>query len=231
MKSDIPEFAELSREAKADHSRKVAHYKQELLQYEHRYCSSETKDDGFIVVPSVESGAAAETVPPVGANSGYTPVAAQNPAAMSTVDATMQPVDPAQTGGPAQIPLPIGTQPPATAPQKASPPSESSMAHFAKPPPPEAPMPPNDLVPYKDNLFGMDKARRDCRFEMIKIVREVRVSGPTCFPWHSTDDDLQVDAVAENPKVACDPDRAWQYLSPAVFRMLLPVCATILVLT
>ncbi|THV02562.1 hypothetical protein K435DRAFT_653134 [Dendrothele bispora CBS 962.96] len=69
-------------------------------------------------------------------------------------------------------------------------------------------MPPNELRPYKANIFGLDKARRDCRFEMIKIVREV-------------------DAVAEDPKVACDPDRTWQYLSPSIFRMLLPVRAVV----
>ncbi|KAJ6479052.1 hypothetical protein C8R45DRAFT_833116 [Mycena sanguinolenta] len=71
---------------------------------------------------------------------------------------------------------------------------------------PDAPMPPNNIVPYKGNLFGLDVARRDCRFEMIKIVREV-------------------DAVAGDPKIACDPSRTCQYLSPAVFRMLIPVCA------
>ncbi|KAJ7742676.1 hypothetical protein DFH07DRAFT_750169 [Mycena maculata] len=71
--------------------------------------------------------------------------------------------------------------------------------------PPEPPIPPNNLVPYKGSIFRLDKARRDCRFEMIKIVRE------------------ELDAVADNPKVACDLIRAWQYLSPAIFRMLLPV--------
>jgi hypothetical protein len=40
----------------------------------------------------------------------------------------------------------------------------------------EAPLPPNALTPYPDNIFGLDKARRDCRFEMIKIVKEVRNS-------------------------------------------------------
>ncbi|KAF7343734.1 hypothetical protein MSAN_01954000 [Mycena sanguinolenta] len=68
---------------------------------------------------------------------------------------------------------------------------------------PEGPIPPNNIVPYKGNQFGLDAARRDCRFEMIKIVREV-------------------DAVATDPRIACDPSRTWQYLSPAVFRMLLP---------
>ncbi|KAJ7093719.1 hypothetical protein C8R44DRAFT_989861 [Mycena epipterygia] len=69
--------------------------------------------------------------------------------------------------------------------------------------PVEAPLPPNTLTPYAANIFGLDKARRDCRFEMIKIVKEV-------------------DAVAKDPKVAIDPSRTWQYLSPAIFRLLLP---------
>ncbi|KAJ7700955.1 hypothetical protein B0H16DRAFT_1332585 [Mycena metata] len=72
--------------------------------------------------------------------------------------------------------------------------------------PVEVPLPPNALTPYPANIFGLDKARRDCRFEMIKIVKEV-------------------DAVAQDPKVAIDPSRTWQYLSPAIFRLLLPVCA------
>ncbi|KAJ7268391.1 hypothetical protein C8J57DRAFT_1509577 [Mycena rebaudengoi] len=72
----------------------------------------------------------------------------------------------------------------------------------------DAPIPPNNLVPYKGNQFGLDTARRDCRFEMIKIVREV-------------------DAVAFDPRVACDPSRTWQYLSPAVFRMLLPTVTNV----
>ncbi|KAF7344156.1 hypothetical protein MVEN_01705800 [Mycena venus] len=67
----------------------------------------------------------------------------------------------------------------------------------------EAPLPPNPLKPYPATIFGLDKARRDCRFEMIKIVKEV-------------------DAVAHDPKVAIDPSRTWQYLSPAIFRVLLP---------
>ncbi|KAJ7797131.1 hypothetical protein B0H13DRAFT_1674612 [Mycena leptocephala] len=70
----------------------------------------------------------------------------------------------------------------------------------------EAPLPPNVLTPYPANIFGLDKARRDCRFEMIKIVKEV-------------------DAVAHDPKVAIEPSRTWQYLSPAIFRLLLPVRA------
>ncbi|KAF7341631.1 hypothetical protein MSAN_02060600 [Mycena sanguinolenta] len=72
----------------------------------------------------------------------------------------------------------------------------------------EAPMPPNNIVPYKGSQFGLDAARRDCRFEMIKIVREV-------------------DAVAADPRVACDPSRTWQYLSPAVFHMLLPTVTNV----
>lgn len=37
----------------------------------------------------------------------------------------------------------------------------------------ESPMPPNALQAYTADLYGLDHAKRDCRFEMIKIVREV----------------------------------------------------------
>lgn len=69
----------------------------------------------------------------------------------------------------------------------------------------DQPLRPNNCIMYKPTLLGLDQARRDCRFEMIKIVQEV-------------------DAVTQNPKVAIDPNRIHNYLSPIVFRMLLPVC-------
>ena len=37
----------------------------------------------------------------------------------------------------------------------------------------DEPIPPNAVVPYKASVFRLDHAKRDCRFEMIKIVREV----------------------------------------------------------
>lgn len=37
----------------------------------------------------------------------------------------------------------------------------------------EEPLTPNLLEPYAADIFGLDKAKADCRFEMIKIVREV----------------------------------------------------------
>ena len=43
----------------------------------------------------------------------------------------------------------------------------------------EPPMPPNDLVPYDATRSGLDKARKDCRLEMIKVVQEV--SSSTAF--------------------------------------------------
>lgn len=68
----------------------------------------------------------------------------------------------------------------------------------------EEPLPANECKPYDPDDFGLDKAQRDCRFEMIKIVREVN-------------------DVTWNPKVATDPNRKWRYLSPAIFRLLVPV--------
>ncbi|MCJ1287569.1 hypothetical protein MMC26_006921 [Xylographa opegraphella] len=67
----------------------------------------------------------------------------------------------------------------------------------------EEPLPPNEVEPYPADSFGLDKAARDCRFEMIKIVREVN-------------------EVTADPKVATDPYRNWRYLSPHVFRLLVP---------
>ncbi|KAF2421478.1 hypothetical protein EJ08DRAFT_641341 [Tothia fuscella] len=68
----------------------------------------------------------------------------------------------------------------------------------------EEPLPPNAVVPYESDAFGLDVAQRDCRFEMIKIVREVN-------------------EVTYDPKVAIDPNRNWRFLSPNVFKMLCPV--------
>lgn len=68
----------------------------------------------------------------------------------------------------------------------------------------EEPLPPTKVDPYAADAFGLDHAARDCRMEMIKIVREVN-------------------EVTDNPKVATDPSRNWRYLSPHVFRLLLPV--------
>ena len=57
--------------------------------------------------------------------------------------------------------------------------------HLADGPAPEPPMPPfgaicdsdgnikdGSIAPYDASIFGLENARRDCRFEMIKIVRE-----------------------------------------------------------
>ena len=57
---------------------------------------------------------------------------------------------------------------------------------------------------YAPSIVGLSKARRDCRLEMMKIVHEV-------------------DAVTADPSIALQPDRDWVYLSPAIFRQLLPV--------
>ncbi|KAJ3545184.1 hypothetical protein NM208_g2634 [Fusarium decemcellulare] len=65
------------------------------------------------------------------------------------------------------------------------------------------PLPPNQLITYPASVYGLDQAQRDCRFEMIKIVREV-------------------DAVTEDPQVAVDPTRNNQFLSPIIFRQLIP---------
>jgi hypothetical protein len=37
----------------------------------------------------------------------------------------------------------------------------------------EAPLPCNSVEPYTPDVFGLEDAAKDCRFEMIKIVREV----------------------------------------------------------
>ncbi|KDQ06256.1 hypothetical protein BOTBODRAFT_121779 [Botryobasidium botryosum FD-172 SS1] len=123
--------------------------------------------------------------------------------APNAITETQAPATPATSTTAAQPASTLPTTPPATAPS--APKLVKKLVRPTKPAP-GCPLPPNDLAPYKPTIFGLDKARRDCRFEMIKIVKEV-------------------DAVADDPKIAIDPDRSFQYLSPATFRMLLPVSA------
>ncbi|KAF3008205.1 hypothetical protein E8E14_008744 [Neopestalotiopsis sp. 37M] len=68
------------------------------------------------------------------------------------------------------------------------------------------PAKPNQVKPYHKSLLGLEKARRECRLEMIKIVQET-------------------DEVAIDPQVATDPSRAHVFLSPVVFKMLVPSTA------
>ncbi|KJK61895.1 hypothetical protein P875_00086561 [Aspergillus parasiticus SU-1] len=75
---------------------------------------------------------------------------------------------------------------------------------------------------YAATLVGLEKARRDCRSQMIRIVKEV---SPVMIDT-VTDAKvltLQVDAVADDPKVAIDFNRVGIYLSPLLFRQLLPI--------
>ncbi|KAJ7132375.1 hypothetical protein C8R44DRAFT_773919 [Mycena epipterygia] len=72
----------------------------------------------------------------------------------------------------------------------------------------EPPISQSNLVQYSGSVWGLHKAMKDCRLEMAKIVREV-------------------DVVAENPTVACDPGRVCPYLGPTAFRMLLPTVKNI----
>lgn len=60
------------------------------------------------------------------------------------------------------------------------------------------------MKPYSVDDIGLVEARRSCRLEMIKIVREVG-------------------EVADNHKVATDPFRNWWNLSPHIFHLLLPI--------
>ncbi|GMG09627.1 unnamed protein product [Aspergillus oryzae] len=78
--------------------------------------------------------------------------------------------------------------------------------------------------PYPGTLVGLEKARRDCRSQMIRIVKEV---SPVLIDA-GTDAvvlTFQVDAVADDPSFATDFNRVGIYLSPLLFRQLLPVCS------
>ena len=61
------------------------------------------------------------------------------------------------------------------------------------------------VKPYPPTLMGLDKARRDCRTQMIAIVAEV-------------------DTITREPQLAVDAKRSSLYISPSSFRQLLPVC-------
>jgi len=94
--------------------------------------------------------------------------------------------------------------PPTTAVTSAS--SDASEKSYDLVTIPSKPFIPNVLhcEPYSPTTVGLNKARRDCRLEMIKIVHEV-------------------DLVTADPSIALQPSRDGVYLSPAVFKQLLPV--------
>ncbi|KAH8597449.1 hypothetical protein B0O99DRAFT_739487 [Bisporella sp. PMI_857] len=69
---------------------------------------------------------------------------------------------------------------------------------------PPAAKPTDGSEPYSTTLEGLDRARRDCRFQMISIVQEV-------------------DEITQNPKLAVDPKRPSPYISPIVFKQLIPI--------
>ncbi|KAF7328408.1 hypothetical protein MVEN_02556500 [Mycena venus] len=168
-KADIPQFADLALEAKADYTTRLKQHQRRIEEIQARNATK------------------ALPTPAVSTEEGTTESASADPTQPAASDA-------------------LSSAPAATtrAVVKSSTTSPAPVAFVSIPEElPEAPMPPNNLKPYKPDIFGLDAARRDCRFEMIKIVREV-------------------DAVANDPKVACDPTRLYQYLSPAVFQMLLP---------
>ncbi|RKL13645.1 hypothetical protein BFJ68_g6882 [Fusarium oxysporum] len=58
----------------------------------------------------------------------------------------------------------------------------------------EKPLPINKFEPYTADIFGLEKAAHDCRFEMIKIVRETLKEEPlpTYEEWKATKDDLVI---------------------------------------
>ncbi|CAK5273697.1 unnamed protein product [Mycena citricolor] len=186
-KEHVEEFNELKGEAKANFDAQMVVYKKKVAEFELKRGSNLLTGNPACVSPP-------PIVPP--AVPVATPPAVDSTGAVA-VSSVSQPVPPA-----AQPLSPPVVQPTAPVAQPAAPVVPYSPPALAELEAAE-PLPPNDLTPYRGSLFGLDKARRDCRFEMIKIVREV-------------------DAVADDPKVACDPMRSWQYLSPAVFRMLLP---------
>ncbi|KAF5567875.1 hypothetical protein FNAPI_449 [Fusarium napiforme] len=62
----------------------------------------------------------------------------------------------------------------------------------------------NDESCFEDSIKGLDLARRACRFQMIKIVREV-------------------DEVEQHPGYAADENRAEAFQSPIAFRERLPI--------
>ncbi|KAL7932791.1 hypothetical protein V8C35DRAFT_306790 [Trichoderma chlorosporum] len=61
-----------------------------------------------------------------------------------------------------------------------------------------------DFHPYKPTAMGLDRARRDCRNEMVKIV-------------------MEVDLITTYPHLALDSRREENFVSPRVFTQLLPI--------
>lgn len=74
-----------------------------------------------------------------------------------------------------------GTQPPEGLAGSKGAESLTKTGFASAPAPNQVMMEPNAMKLYSATLFGLDRARRDCRFEMIKIVREVSAFASRVF--------------------------------------------------
>ncbi|KAL7911420.1 hypothetical protein GGI35DRAFT_492688 [Trichoderma velutinum] len=120
------------------------------------------------------------------------PVPEQNVPGSVPQEESKQSEEPQATTNSPATDMQVSTPSTATPPQQDVPPPIPKIADLI------------DFNPYKPTAMGLDKARRDCRNEMVKIVAEV-------------------DLITTFPHLALDSRREENFVSPRVFTQLLPI--------
>jgi hypothetical protein len=77
--------------------------------------------------------------------------------------------------------------------------------------------------PFPPTIAGLEEARLTCRFMLNRIVQEVIYRALTSELNFANRSFLQIDNITIKPEIATDEKRQPPYLSPFLFKMLLPL--------
>ena len=83
--------------------------------------------------------------------------------------------------------------------------------------------PPSIEEPFAPDIEGLEEARLRCRFMMNRIIQEVSCLELYCKLCPDQCTLFKIDNISIKPEIATDETRQAPYLSPFLFKMLLPL--------
>lgn len=76
---------------------------------------------------------------------------------------------------------------------------------------------------FEATIVGLEEARLKCRYMMNRIIQEVRYRRLMSLKQQADDDQPKIDNITVKPAIATDESRPTPYLSPFLFKLLMPV--------